>query len=147
MRYILDTNVVLHIVRNSSLWHKVKSEYRLDLPENKMFISIVTYAEIKSLAKQLSWGKSKMGKLETVLGNFPTLYINNDVVESYIEIDVFSQGKDKMNPLPSSISSRNMGKNDLWIAATTKYIQAELITMDNDFIHLNEAFFKVHIIR
>jgi len=112
-----------------------------------MFISIVTYAEIKSLAGQLNWGKFKMRKLEVVLSNFPVLYINNEIAEEYIEIDVFSQGKDRAKPLPKNVSSRNMGKNDLWIAATTKYIQAELITLDNDFIHLNEVFFKVHIIR
>ncbi|RLD56101.1 MAG: nucleotide-binding protein [Bacteroidetes bacterium] len=146
MRYILDTNIILHIVRNSPVWQKTKSKYNLGFVENKLFISIVTYAEIKSLARQLHWGQSKIKQLEHVLSSFAILYINNKIAWHYIEIDVYSQGKDKQNPLPNKMSSRNMGKNDLWIAATTKFIQAELITTDNDFIHLNNTFFKVHII-
>ena len=39
-----------------------------------------------------------------------------------------------------------MGKNDLWIAATTKYIEAELITTDKDFKHINDTVLKVNII-
>ena len=144
MRYIFDTNLILHIVRNSLVWQKVKDNY--NFYESKIFISIVTYAEIKSLAKQLKWGQPKIKKLEHVLSKFATLYINNKIAEHYIEIDVYSQGKDEQNPLPNKISSRNMGKNDLWIAATTKHIKAELITTDNDFSHLNN-FFKVHIIK
>ncbi len=87
-----------------------------------------------------------MNILEKLLINFPILYINSEIAETYVDIDVYSQGKDRLKPLPINVSSRNMGKNDLWIAATTNYIQAELITMDNDFVHLNDTFFKVHIV-
>ena len=145
MRYIFDTNIILHIVRNSSAWQSVKNNYNFS--DSKIFVSIVTYAEIKSLAKQLKWGQSKMRKLENLLNKFAVLYINNKIAECYIEIDVYSQGKNSRNPLPNNMSSRNMGKNDLWIAATTKHIKAELITTDNDFRHLDNNFFKVHIIK
>jgi tRNA(fMet)-specific endonuclease VapC len=37
-----------------------------------------------------------------------------------------------------------MGKNDLWIAATAFVANAELVTMDGDFDHLNDEFLKVH---
>jgi len=43
----------------------------------ELFISIVTYAEIKSLARQLHWGQSKIKQLEHVLSSFAILYINN----------------------------------------------------------------------
>jgi tRNA(fMet)-specific endonuclease VapC len=36
-----------------------------------------------------------------------------------------------------------MGKNDLWIAATTHLAQASLITTDADFDHLNGLYFPV----
>jgi len=38
-----------------------------------------------------------------------------------------------------------MGKNDLWIAATTylKLSNSKLITSDNDFDHLNGNYFDV----
>ena len=41
------------------------------------------------------------------------------------------------------MSARNMGKNDIWIAATAAVIGAKLITIDNDFDHLNGAFLEV----
>jgi predicted nucleic acid-binding protein len=36
-----------------------------------------------------------------------------------------------------------MGKNDIWIAATTSAIFATLITTDGDFEHLNGVFFDL----
>ena len=37
-------------------------------------------------------------------------------------------------------SARKMGKNDLWIAATTAVFNATLLSTDNDFSHLNGQF-------
>ncbi len=146
MRYVLDTNIILHIVRNSDLWKRLKTEFRLTDSENKVYISIVSYAEIKSLAKQLDWGKTKLAQLETILKKIPTLYLNTQVAEYYVDIDVYSQGKIPNKSDKEKFTARNMGKNDLWIAATTKLIDAELITTDNDFLHLSDNFFKVHVI-
>ncbi|MCU0393436.1 MAG: PIN domain-containing protein [Thermoflexibacter sp.] len=39
-----------------------------------------------------------------------------------------------------------LGKNDLWIAATAHSLQADLITTDKDFLHLDNVFFKVHYV-
>ncbi|MCC5916162.1 MAG: hypothetical protein JJU02_02425 [Cryomorphaceae bacterium] len=66
------------------------------------------------------------------------------MIETYIKIDAFSQRKmaapngDKLNSSP-----RNMGKNDIWIAATAYVIGAELITSDGDFDHLNGGWLRV----
>lgn len=38
--------------------------------------------------------------------------------------------------MPAGLSARNMGKNDLWIAATALYLDLPLHTTDNDFDHL-----------
>jgi len=35
-----------------------------------------------------------------------------------------------------------MGKNDLWIAALVSLLGLMLVTMDNDFDHLNGLFFE-----
>ena len=32
---------------------------------------------------------------------------------------------------------------DIWIAATTQYLSATLVTADNDFNHLQPVFFKI----
>jgi len=39
-----------------------------------------------------------------------------------------------------------MGKNDIWIAATAYILEAELITTDRDFLHLDQVFFKVNFV-
>ena len=36
-----------------------------------------------------------------------------------------------------------MGKNDLWIAATTSVFNGTLLTTDGDFHHLHNTFFPV----
>jgi tRNA(fMet)-specific endonuclease VapC len=46
-------------------------------------------------------------------------------------------------PLPPGLTARNMGKNDLWIAATGSVINATLLTIDDDFNHLNKVFLEV----
>lgn len=45
------------------------------------------------------------------------------------------------------MTSRNMGKNDLWIAATASVTNATLITTDKDFYHLNNTYLKLTIIK
>jgi tRNA(fMet)-specific endonuclease VapC len=52
-----------------------------------------------------------------MLRTLPTVNIHQSkILDRYAEIDAFSQGKLVTKTL--SMSSRNMGKNDLWIAAT-----------------------------
>ncbi len=59
------------------------------------------------------------------------------------EIDTYSKGKFTERPLPTGLTARKMGKNDLWIAATTYLTKATVITNDNDFDHLNGVYFPV----
>ncbi len=56
------------------------------------------------------------------------------------------QGKLTELPLPPNISARNMGKNDLWIAAAAHIIQATLLTTDKDFLHLDKHFFDIELL-
>jgi tRNA(fMet)-specific endonuclease VapC len=70
--------------------------------------------------------------------------INNDaILQKYAEIDAFSQGKLFGKSLPIGMSARNMGKNDLWIAATASIVNVTLLTTDMDFDHLNGVFLPV----
>jgi len=39
-----------------------------------------------------------------------------------------------------------MGKNDLWIAATSTVYNLELITTDKDFDHLSDEYLKLKYI-
>ena len=62
-----------------------------------------------------------------------------DLVQAYADIDQYSQGKLENVPF----TARNMGKNDLWIAATACVSDATLVTTDPDFDHLQGRFINV----
>ena len=69
-----------------------------------------------------------------------TIPINDDalIIKLYSEIDVYSKNQHPV--LRMSGSARKMGKNDLWIAATTAIFNGTLLSADNDFSHLNGQF-------
>jgi tRNA(fMet)-specific endonuclease VapC len=95
--------------------------------------------ELESLALQNQWGNTKINDLIYYLGNLITVDIRvKSIIKRYAEIDAFSQNKLHNRPLNNT--PRNMGKNDLWIAATASVLNIPLMTTDNDFIHLDNEF-------
>ena len=122
----------------------IEQTFGLMAPTNISFISIVTVGEIYSLAAQLHWGEKRKKVVENLLDEVYSIDINNrDILERYAEIDAFSQGRSMERTLPDGMSSRNMGKNDLWIAASASVLNAKLLTTDKDFEHLNGEFLEV----
>jgi predicted nucleic acid-binding protein len=52
MRYVLDTNILLHYLRGTELSIWIDQHYRpLDSTINESIISVVTVGEIRALAK------------------------------------------------------------------------------------------------
>ena len=144
-RFLLDTNICLAIIRGHQLYGRVVSELALDADDSLLLISVVTKAELLALGKKLGWGSSKMVKLNHLLDKLFIIDIGSSddaLIKAYYTIDAYSQGVLKDQPLNQS--ARNMGKNDLWIAATSLVANAELITTDRDFNHLDGSFLKVH---
>ena len=72
--------------------------------------------------------------MKHLFATYPIADVTLSTTELYAQVDAFSQGKLTNTPLQSS--ARNMGKNDIWIAATALYLDMELHTTDNDFDHL-----------
>jgi tRNA(fMet)-specific endonuclease VapC len=132
MNCLLDANILIHCIRKS-----------ISPPRNS-FISIITVGELKSFALRNRWGYLKQSNLETLLKSFPILEIDGDLVDTYAIVDTFSQGLLINDPLPVGMSARNMGKNDIWIAATALYFDMELYTQDNDFDHLTHIGLKLN---
>jgi tRNA(fMet)-specific endonuclease VapC len=147
MRYVLDTNIVLHYLRESELSIWIDQEYNpLDSNAHEALISVVTLGEIKALSKINHWGQKRLDKLEFLYDELLITDINTeDLIERYAEIDAFSQGRLMGRPL--SMTARNMGKNDLWIAATCSVLNATLLTTDLDFNHLHHEFLNLICIR
>jgi len=139
--YLLDTGILLGYVRGAGYADYVERKFGLSQAGNIPLVSIVSKGEIYSLAIQLGWGEQKRQELDNLLRRIPSVDINTDrIIQRYAEIDAYSQGKDPVKPLPRGLTSRNMGKNDLWIAATASVLRAQLLTTDKDFDHLNGSF-------
>lgn len=147
MNYVLDTNILLGYLREEPSIVQKLEEMNLFSDTNFLFISIVSSAELMSLAKQRNWSDSKFQKMVNFLDDFLTVPIDTkEILVIYSDIDAYSQGKLKNKPLPIETSARNMGKNDIWIAATAKITNSTLLTMDKDFAHLNTIFFDVKLL-
>lgn len=100
---------------------------------------MVSKGELRSIAIQNQWGKARRHRLEELIGDFyPADIFSEETIDCYAEIDAFSQNKLPGKPL--SMSSRNMGKNDLWIAAVAHILGAKLLTSDADFDHLEGVY-------
>ena len=67
-----------------------------------------------------------MAALEQALADVVTVDLGHPgVIDAYVELDLASQAH--------PAGARNMGKNDLWIAAAAKAAGATLLTTDKDF--------------
>jgi len=142
--YVLDTGILVGYVRGAGYADYTEQKFRLSQPANVPLISIVSKGEIYSLAIQFGWGQQKRNEMDALLRRIPLVDINTDaIIHRYAEIDAYSQGKDPAKPLPIGVSLRNMGKNDLWIAATSSILNATLLTTDTGFDHLNSVFLTV----
>lgn len=142
MKYLFDTNIILHYLRESDVMRFVEKNYQPFYESNEVWVSIISFGELRSLAIQNRWGEQKYRKLLLFLNRLIPMDINaEDIFDRYAEIDSFSQGKLLNHTLGSS--ARNMGKNDLWIAATASILEANLLTTDSDFNHLNGVFLSV----
>ena len=72
---------------------------------------------------------------------------SEEIAAAYADLDAFSQCAHPSYLPPAGMTGRNMGKNDLWIAATAMLFNATLLTTDADFAHLSPHFLKVEKVR
>jgi tRNA(fMet)-specific endonuclease VapC len=145
MNYLLDTNIIVTYVRDTAVTRKLEDRLNLLTGENNLVISVVSLGEIRSIAKQHNWGEKKLAKLENILKDFLIADINVEtIIERYADIDAYSQGKLKHKK--SGFPARNMGKNDLWIAATASVYNLKLITTDQDFAHLHGVYVDLEFV-
>jgi tRNA(fMet)-specific endonuclease VapC len=137
-----DTNFLILFIRDSSPNENIRT---LVNPEKKPeYISLVSQVELKSFAVQSKWGMSRMTKINELIDSLNVVDINNTLVlDKYVDIDTFSQRKHPTIVSPF-VTPRNMGKNDIWIAATASVLGLKLITTDGDFDHLNEILLSVN---
>lgn len=120
---ILDTNVLLHLVRGRSAGKWIDEQYDLRGRLERPLISTVTVGEILRIALRNTWGEGKTQFLRQLLAELVIVDIGQaDILDRYAEIG------SRLEAL-----GRNIGDNDLWIAATASAKGAILLTTDRDF--------------
>jgi predicted nucleic acid-binding protein len=127
--YLLDTSVILPLVRGDELGRHIDRRFGLRSASQRPLVSVVSLGEVRVLAERNRWGEAKRKALQHALDNLVVVDINHpSVIDVYVELDLISQSHPE--------GARNMGKNDLWIAACAKAAGATLLTTDNDFSRL-----------
>jgi predicted nucleic acid-binding protein len=127
---LLDTNILVHLLRGDSLGKWLTRTYPLDKSLSHCLICVVTAGELLSLARQWEWGKDKKQRLQKALDELVLIDINHpDILEAYGMIDHFSV-----------TTSKQAGKNDVWIAAVANVTGATLLTSDRYFDSLHSTY-------
>lgn len=135
MIFLFDSNIVLHYLRQSDVMRNIEQNFDPFGLNNESWLCVVSKGELRSIAIQNQWGNNRRRQLEELMGDFyPADIFSEEIIDCYAEIDAFSQNKLPGKPL--NMTSRNMGKNDLWIAAAAHILGAKLLTSDADFDHL-----------
>jgi tRNA(fMet)-specific endonuclease VapC len=131
--YLLDTNILVHLVRGDATWVRIREEYDVLMTSIRPIISAVTEAELRSLSYQWGWGEARLEQMRYYLGYFGRAPLETPaMLEAYALIDAYSERK-----------GHTMGKNDVWVAATAHVTNATLLTTDQDFLHLDGLFLTV----
>ena len=133
-------NILIHLAKSPShqrLTQIIPSE------SQKVFISVVSIGELKSIALQNNWGAKKWQVINTLLNEVVIVEINENLADTYAEIDAFSQCRNPSYNSCTFATPRNMGKNDLWIASTAALLGLKLVTTDTDFGHLHQIFMEI----
>lgn len=126
--YLLDTNILVHLVRNNELGRYADVTYGLSAGTTPFLLSVVTVGELFSLAIKFGWGPAKVKHLEELITSFTWVDISDrQILAAYGEIDAWSLA-----------NGRKMGKNDAWIAATARVTNTTVLTTDADFDHLHD---------
>lgn len=103
----------------------IQSNYRIE--GNDLVISAVTVGELKALALKRNWGDKRTQQLLDAITQYIIHPIKvQSILDNYANIDAYSQSKLVNKPLSKGVTARNMGKNDLWIAATALCYQCQI---------------------
>ena len=127
---LLDTSVVLHVVRGKATGEALDRAFGLRARPDRPLISILTVGELLAFAQRRAWGAGKVERLKELVGELVVVDVRSQsVMDRYAEIDTFMVKHGHV-----------VGDNDVWIAATTAAAGAVLLTTDKDFDPMHDRF-------
>jgi len=133
---LLDTNVVVHWIRQNRTGRYLRDQYHLETRPERPIYSTVTEGEILGLALHWNWGQQKREALDQLLGELVRFESSHpEVVRAYAELYDYDQRQ-----------GLNTGENDLWIAASARVTNSTLLTCDRDFLQLSPSHLRVEFV-
>ena len=128
-KILLDTGVVFQALRDNALWKRIEAEHQLLSRKDRPILPIICVGELLAIGRMNGWGIHRITSLESILTNLIIADIRSrQVIEKYAEIKAFVRGKE-------------IGQNDIWIAAIASVAGAHVLTCDTDFQRLEEGQF------
>lgn len=139
---VLDTSILVYILQGNERGRDFTTRYNLDDPQHDILISIVTVAELRTLAFTRQWGEKKLSRLDELLSTYHIINISDErIIESYINMKAYSRNQHPT--IKRKGAAVKTSDNDLWIASSAHVISADVITNDNDFDIFNPEFITV----
>lgn len=80
---LLDTNVVLFLVRGNDFGRRIDAAYNLRQRPERPLISVVNVGELLGFARYRNWGEGLVTRLRAFLDELVIVDINEAVVEKY----------------------------------------------------------------
>ncbi len=142
-RFVLDTSIILHYIRNSKIFQQIEEENNLTYSDSTILISAITVGEIQGFVIRNNWGKDKIKRMNDLLEKIVIVDISGKdqkLMEAYSNLWNFSKNNHPTEKLGKSIG---IGQNDIWIASLALITDSTLITTDSDFDHLSPKWIKL----
>lgn len=115
MIYMLDTNILIYLMKNRPL--SVAEKVAQLMPQDQLVMSFVTYAELLKGANGSANPEKALEKINKITQRISVVYPINGICEYY--------GKWANN---LKLQGTPIGNNDLWIACHALAINAVLVT-------------------
>lgn len=127
-RYLLDTNILLHWVRNSRQAEIIEKQFALSASQFRPLICEVSLGEMRAFSRSLKWGPAKIERLARLERELAVVDISDArVLDAYANLSTLAK---------VSGWSIFKAKNDLWVGAAAFATASHLLTMDADFLPL-----------
>lgn len=125
---LLDTNVLLHLIRGRAAGRWIDVRYGLRGRPEKPLVSVVSVGELFRIAHRREWGAGRLAALNDLVAEMLVIGLEPEIVRGYGRIGAYLDGTG--TPIP---------QNDTWIAATAASKRAVLLTTDAHFDRLHPA--------
>ena len=86
--YLLDTNILVHLIRGQRMARYVQARYGLNTILAEGLVSVISFGEVSSFALQRNWGTDLLTRMQALLDRFEPLDILHPIlIAAYADID------------------------------------------------------------